>query len=45
VEVNPDGSFRLSVEGFPGSSVTLVATDLAGNRTEKIYKIGSAGGK
>lgn len=42
VELKPDGSFRITVEAVPGSSVTVVAVDPAGNRAEKIYPIGGA---
>jgi hypothetical protein len=42
VALNPDGSFRITVEAVPGSSVTVVAVDPAGNRAEKVYPIGGA---
>ena len=40
VEHKEDGSFRITVEALAGSSVTVVAVDPAGNRTEKVYRIG-----
>jgi hypothetical protein len=40
VQVNADGTFRITVEAVPGSSVTVVAVDPAGNRSEKVYPIG-----
>jgi hypothetical protein len=35
-----DGSFRVVVEAPAGGTVTVVATDAAGNRAEKVYRIG-----
>jgi hypothetical protein len=43
VSLNPDGSFRFTIEAVSGSSVTLVAVDPAGNRAERIYRIGPNG--
>ncbi|RME70584.1 MAG: hypothetical protein D6776_11455 [Planctomycetota bacterium] len=42
-KVDDDGRFRIAVEAPVGESVTVVAIDPAGNRTEKVYRIGEGG--
>jgi len=40
IPVAADGSFRIVVQAPAGGTVTVVATDAAGNRAEKVYRIG-----
>ncbi|GIW72061.1 MAG: hypothetical protein KatS3mg102_1603 [Planctomycetota bacterium] len=43
VPVGPDGTFRITIEAPVGGTVTVVAVDAAGNRTEQVYRIGAGG--
>ena len=40
INVDSDGNFRLTVQAPPGGTITIIATDAAGNRSEQVYRIG-----
>jgi hypothetical protein len=42
ISVDSDGNFRLTVQAPPGGTITIIATDAAGNRSEQVYRIGGS---
>jgi hypothetical protein len=42
INVDSDGNFRLTVQAPPGGTITIIATDAAGNRSEQVYRIGGS---